>query len=228
MTTTYEKGIDFEQFWATFQANKEQHEKEMKEIRESQKETARQMQETDRQMQETDRLIQELRESQKETACQMQETDRQIKATDKQLGKLGNRFGEMVEYLIVPNLVEKFRELNFTFTKAYQDTVITDREHGISTEIDAFLENGDKVMIVEIKNKPTTEHVNEHVRRMEKLRAYANLHNDQRNYLGAIAGVVMTENVKEYAFKNGFYVLEPSGDTFNIFEPKGDYKPKAW
>ncbi|GHV86078.1 hypothetical protein AGMMS50230_16860 [Spirochaetia bacterium] len=207
MTTTYEQGLDFERFWAAFQASKEQHDREMEELRESQKETAR--------------LI-------KETDLQMKETDRQLKATDKQLGKLGNRFGEMVEYLIVPNLVEKFRGLNFTFTKAYQDTVIEDREHDIVTEVDAFLENGDKVMIVEIKNKPTTEHINEHVRRMEKLRSYANLHNDQRQYLGAIAGVVMTENVKEYAFKNGFYVVEPAGDTFNIFEPKGEYKPKAW
>jgi hypothetical protein len=158
--------------------------------------------------------IKELRESQKETA--------------KQLGNLGNRFGEMVEYMIVPNLVTKFNELGFPFTKAYQDTVIEDREHDISTEVDAFLENGDKVMIVEIKNKPTTEHIHEHVRRMEKLRAYANLHEDLRQYLGAIAGVVMTKTVKEYAFKNGFYVLEPSGDTFTISVPKGDYKPKAW
>ncbi|MDR2433153.1 MAG: hypothetical protein LBD47_01120, partial [Treponema sp.] len=45
----------------------------------------------------------------------MKETDRQIKETDKrldkQLGKLGSRFGEMVEYMIVPNLLAKFRDL---------------------------------------------------------------------------------------------------------------------
>jgi hypothetical protein len=186
MTTTYKKGLDFEQVWAA---------------------------------------LMELREDQKETFREMKESSKRL---DKQLGKLGNRFGEMVEYLVMPNLVAKFKELNFTFTKAYPDTVIEDREHGISTEVDAFLENGDKVMIVEVKNKPLTEDVREHVRRMEKLRMYANLHNDHRHYLGAIAGVVMTKNVREYAFKNGFYVVEPSGDTFNILEPKGDYKPKVW
>jgi hypothetical protein len=204
MTTTYEKGLDFEQVWAAIQAARELHEKEMKELREIQKETTREMKDGFR----------ELKESSKQL--------------DKQLGKLGNRFGEMVEYMIVPNLVAKFKELGFVFEKTHRDTVIENREHNIFTEVDAFLENGDKVMIVEIKNKPITEDVREHVRRMEKLRSLADLHNDQRQYLGAVAGVVMTDNVKEYAFKNGFYVVEPSGDSFTISEPKGDYKPKAW
>jgi hypothetical protein len=174
----------------------------------------------------------ELRENQQETSLDMKEGFREMKESskrlDKQLGKLGNRFGEMVEYMIVPNLVAKFKELGFVFEKTHRDTVIEDSEHGIFTEIDAFLENGDKVMIVEVKNKATTENVREHIRRMEKLRAYANLHGDTRQYLGAIAGVVMIKTVKEYAFKNGFYVIEPSGDTFKITPPKGDYKPKVW
>jgi hypothetical protein len=165
--------------------------------------------------------MKELRESQKET-------DRQIQKTDGQLGKLGNRFGEIVEYIVMPNLVAKFRELRFEFTKAAPDVVITDKEHDISVEVDAFLENGDKVMIVEIKTKPTTGHVKDHIKRMEKLRQYADLHNDKRIYLGAIAGVVFGENVSTYALKNGFYVIEPSGDTFNIIEPKGKYHPHQW
>jgi hypothetical protein len=32
-------------------------------------------------------------------------------------------------------------------------------------------------MIVEIKAKPNTDDVNDHITRMEKLRAYADLHN---------------------------------------------------
>ena len=198
--TTYTKGLDFEQVWAAIM-----------ELKENQQETTRELQETSLDM--------------KEGFREMKESSKRL---DKQLGKLGNRFGEMVEYMIVPNLVAKFKELGFVFEKTHRDTVIEDSEHGIFTEIDAFLENGDKVMIVEVKNKATTENVREHIRRMEKLRAYANLHGDTRQYLGAIAGVVMIKTVKEYAFKNGFYVIEPSGDTFKITPPKGDYKPKVW
>ncbi|MDR2618432.1 MAG: hypothetical protein LBC62_06140 [Treponema sp.] len=155
----------------------------------------------------------ELRESQKEIARRM--------------GELTNRFGDMVEYMVIPNLVAKFEDLGFTFTRANR-TEIKDREHDIFTEVDALLENGDKVMAVEIKTKPTIDDINSHVERMEKLRKYADLHNDKRIYLGAVAGVVFSESEKTYALKNGFYVIEPSGETFNIIEPKGKYRAHEW
>jgi hypothetical protein len=36
----------------------------------------------------------------------------------------------------------------------------------------------------------------------------------------------MTANVKKYALNQGFYVIEPSGETFNITPPNG--QPKEW
>jgi hypothetical protein len=150
-----------------------------------------------------------------------------MKATDKRIGELGNRFGDMVEYMVLPNLVTKFEELRFTFTKANR-TEIKDKEHGLFLEVDALLENGDRVMAVEVKTKPTIDDIKDHIERMEKLRKYADFHNDKRVYLGAIAGVVFSESEKIYALKKGFYVIEPSGDTFTIIEPKGDYRPHEW
>jgi hypothetical protein len=70
--------------------------------------------------------------------------------------------------------------------------------------------------------------INYHIRRMEKLRVYADRHNDTRKYLGAIAGVVFGGDVKTFALSKGFYVIEPSGDTFAIIEPKGEYHPQEW
>jgi hypothetical protein len=170
--------------------------------------------------------IQSLVEAQKETDRRMKETDRRMKETDKRVGEITNRFGEMVEYMVVPNLLAKFGELGFTFTKAYPDAKIADHEHGIFTEVDAFLENGDKVMIVEIKTKPRIDDIDNHIERMEKLRKYADWRGDKRKYLGAVAGVVISDSERAYALKNGFYVLEPSGDTFKISEPEG--KPREW
>jgi hypothetical protein len=157
----------------------------------------------------------------------IQATNEQMKLTDKKLGELTNRFGDMVEHMVVPNLVTKFEELGFTFTKANR-TEIKDREHDIFTEVDALLENGDKVMAVEIKNKPNIDDINDHIERMEKLRTYADLHNDKRIYLGAVAGVVFGESEKTWALKKGFYVIEPSGETFKITEPKDKYHRQEW
>jgi hypothetical protein len=205
----------FETVWALLQENA-QGMKELseshKELRESQKELSESQKETDRQQKETDR--------------QMKETDRQMKETDKRLGKLGLRMGEVVEYLVAPNLREKFRELGYDFPKTNQGTYVNDSINNISLEIDIMLENGDKAMLVEAKTKPSTENIKEHIKRLEKMRKYADLHGDKRTFLGSIAGVVVTDNVKNYALKQGFFVIEPAGETFDIIPPNG--KPKEW
>lgn len=146
--------------------------------------------------------------------------------TGKQIGKLGGRFGEMVEYMVMPNLVDKFGELGFVFTKAYPDAEIKDRKNNIVAEVDITLENGDKVMIVEVKSKPIISDIKDHVKRMGKVRLHADLHDDKRKYLGAVAGMVIKDNVRDFIAKNGFYLVEPSGETFNITPPDG--KPKEW
>jgi hypothetical protein len=234
----------FESVWAALQETdrilKEtarRQEESYREMKEAQKEADRRREEADRQQKEAQKeadrrreeSYREMKESQKETERQMKESaDRLSKELNKQLGKLGNRFGEMVEYMVVPNLIKKFHKLGFVFEKAYRDTVIKNTTNNIYAQIDITLENGDKVMIVEVKSKPNTADITEHIERMEKVRAHADLHNDSRKYLGAVAGMVFNDNEKTFAMKNGFYVIEPSGETFTITEPKGGYSPREW
>jgi hypothetical protein len=40
--------------------------------------------------------------------------------------------------------------------------------------------------------------------------------------------VIFNEGEKRYALKQGFYVIEPSGDTFSITEPSGKYRLREW
>jgi hypothetical protein len=161
---------------------------------------------------ETDRIV-------KETALQMQRTD-------SELGKLSKRMGEVVEYMVAPNLREKFKEFDFNFSESSQKKEVVDKENKISFEIDVFLENYKKAMLVEVKTTPTTEDVKDHVKRLEKMRKYADLHGNKRTFLGAVAGVVITDNVRKYILKQGFFVIEPSGEGFNIIPP--NKKPKEW
>jgi hypothetical protein len=176
------------------------------------------LQEVAEQQKETDRIM-------KENARKMEERDRRL---DEKLGKLGDRFGEMIEHMVMPGLVKKFRELGFVFTEANPRTIIDDEENNILTEIDITLQNGDKVMIVEVKSKPTTKDIKEHIKRMEIVKTRANRRNDKRVYLGAIAGMVFKKIEKEFALKNGFYVIEPSGEEFFITVPEGIYSPHEW
>jgi len=164
-------------------------------------------------------LFQEVGEKQKET-------DRIVKENAVQIGKLSKRMGEVVEHMVAPNLREKFRELGYDFPKANPNSDVSDHKNNIHLEIDVMLENGDKAMLVEVKVKPTTEDVQDHIKRLEKMRVYADLHSEKRTFLGAVAGVVISDNVKEYILKQGFFVIEPSGETFNIIPPNN--KPKEW
>jgi membrane-associated HD superfamily phosphohydrolase len=66
------------------------------------------------------------------------------------------------------------------------------------------------------------------LRKSQEETAWQMKETDKRKYLGAMAGVVFSETEKIYALKKGFYVIEPSGETFKITEPKGVYRPHAW
>jgi len=165
-------------------------------------------------------ILQEVSESQKETAKQMKETDRMV-------GELSNRFGELAEHLVAPNITEKFNELGFTFENIYQNNRIKDSSGNYLAEIDLVLENGDIVMAVEIKAKPVYKDVDNHIKRMEVLRRRADARNDTRRFRGAIAGAIMSDEVRNHILKNGFYVIEQTGDTVKITIPEG-FKPREW
>ncbi|MDR1107374.1 MAG: hypothetical protein LBL44_13550, partial [Treponema sp.] len=100
-------------------------------------------------------------------------------------------------------------------------------DNKILAEVDVLLENGDVVMIVEIKSDLTEKHISHHLDRMEKLRAYGDDHGDRRKLMGALASPVMRDGIKSLAYAAGFYVIEQSGDTVIIEKPEG-FIPRQW
>ena len=156
----------------------------------------------------------------------MKEDRERMKETDRRMGYLSNRFGEMVEHLVAPSIKEKFNALNFNFTQVSRDIEISENGRSLA-EIDLLLENGDIVIAVEVKSKPLQKDVDDHVGRLELLRRKADAKNDRRKYRGAIAGAVMSGEVRDYAHKTGFYVIEQTGDTVRIAIPEG-FTPREW
>ena len=196
------EGLTFEKVWAMFQETD-------RKMREMSLEADRRMEETDRQMEKTSR--------------QIEETNRQMKETDKKIGALGKRFGELAEHLVSPNIKSKFNELGFYFNRISLDSEYTDPvTRQPLAEIDILLENGDVVIAVEVKSKPDSEDVNEHVERMEKLCQLSRQKGDARRYQGAMAGAIMSDTLRAYILKNGLYAIEQSGDTVQISVPEGN------
>jgi hypothetical protein len=131
-------------------------------------------------------------------------------------------------HIDLPNLMQKFHELGFVFERSYKDAVINDKKNHISFKIDITLEGSDKILIVEAKAKPTSKDITGHLERMRKVRQYGDLHGERRKYIGAISGINFNDNEKLFAMKNGFYVIESSGNSFTITAPEGIYFPVEW
>ena len=180
------------------------------ELKESTKELRKSIEETNK------RLNESIEEANKKLNESINKTSRKIY---KSIGGLTKTLGKMSVSTLVPSLVEKFKQLGFTFEKMSCRQKIISVDHDIRTEIDAFLENTTQAMAVEVKTTLRQEEVDWHVERMEKIRRHADLHNDKRQFFGAMAATVVDDNMRIYALSKGFYIIEPSGDDVGIVEP---------
>ena len=82
-------------------------------------------------------------------------------------------------------------------------------------------------MVLEVKSKPSHDDVAAHIKHMEIMRRAADKRNDTRVFQGAIAGAIMTKEVRNHIIKNGFYAIEQTGDTVTITIPEG-FKARQW
>lgn len=228
------------------------HESVMQSIREAQQETYKVIQdfvrdtnqaikEVSEQHNKTEKAIKEYIEEGKKERRKMEikwekerkerEKEREIemKKFSKQMGTLGNRFGELVEHMVFPAVVKHFNKLGYHFNFEFEGNCkVRDKNNQIIAEIDAYLENGTTIAVVEIKTKPDLPDIEKHIQRIEKLKQNLKEKNQPPKILiGAIAGGIFPKEVKESAIQAGFYVFVQSGNTMKLEIPKG-FKPKEF
>jgi hypothetical protein len=176
---------------------------------------------------ESRKEMREIRESLKETERILKEDSHRLKEElNVKIGALTNLFGDLTEGMVAPKICEKFEEFGLFFPKAHPNSRLNDKVNNISFEVDIMLENGKKAMLIEVKTKLTIDRINCHLNRLEKMRKYADLNDDKRTFLGAVAGIVVTDEAKKYALSQGLYFIEYAGETFYITAPKDE--PKEW
>jgi hypothetical protein len=171
-------------------------------------------------------LLESWQKNHDEFWAEVRKLETQMKETDRRIGELGNRFGELAEHLVGPSIREKFNDLGYHFDGMTRDYDIVCAD-GMAAEVDILLENAEFSIAVEVKAKPSEKDVNRHIERIEIFRRYKDAHHDPRKLLGAIAGAIMPQAVRDYALKTGFYVIEQTGDTVKIEVPTG-FRPRTW
>jgi hypothetical protein len=80
-------------------------------------------------------------------------------------------------------------------------------------------------MAVEVKREPKVDDVEHHLRRMELMREYSLREISGKKLLGAIAGGVVSVDVRDYAQKSGLFVLELNGEQVSLLESPDDFAP---
>jgi hypothetical protein len=181
--------------------------------------------------QELNQSQQELSQAQKETDKQIKETDKQIKETDKQInrvsrqiGELGNRLGEFVEWQVRPAVVRLFQERGIDVHEFHPGISVKRDNEGL--EVDLLVVNDRDAILVEVKSKLTQRDVDEHLQRLAKFKRLMPRFRDVKA-LGAVAAMVVPDEVASYAYRQGLFVLVQSGENVVILND-AEFTPQVW
>ena len=178
-------------------------------------------QETDRKFQDTDRKFQD-------TDRKFQETERVLREkldrVTNAIGKLGNRLGDFIEDAVRPAAVRLFRERGIEVHEVHQQVSAARGGEGI--EVDLLVVNDQDAIAIECKSLLSVDDVNEHRERLAKLKrllpAYAS-----KRMLGAVAAMVIPDEVATYAMRQGFFVIGQSGEQL-VIRNDPSFQPKGW
>lgn len=186
----------------------------LREAAEARKESERMFQESERRFKETERFLQE----------QSRETDRKIKEVTQAIGRLGNRLGDFIEDAVRPSAVRLFRECGIDVHEVHQNVKSNRGNEGL--EIDLLVVNDCDVVAIECKSNLSQDDIDEQVLRLAKFKrllpSYA-----QKRVLGAVAAMVIPDNVAQYAYRQGLYVIGQSGEHL-LIRNDDSFIPKAW
>ncbi|MDT9324033.1 MAG: hypothetical protein P5693_26185, partial [Limnospira sp. PMC 1290.21] len=135
-----------------------------------------------------------------------------------------NRLGEFVEWQVRPAVVQLFQRRGISVNEFHPN--ISVKRFGEAIEIDLLVVNTDQAILVEVKSKLTETDINEHLERLEKFKrlmpAYRDFH-----AMGAVAGMVVPEEVASYGYRRGLFVLAQSGDSVVILNDD-KFRPRQW
>jgi hypothetical protein len=198
-----------------------QIQKELQEDNKDFQKRQKELQEGSKELQEGHKKCQEdtkaLREAQ-------QQTELEIKATNASIGRLGNRLGEFVEEAVRPSAVRLFKERGLDVHEVQQN--VSAKREGEGIEIDLLVINDKEMVVIECKSNLGLDDVNDHLERLEKMKRLMPRYKDYR-ISGAVAGMVIADNVAAYAMRKGLYVIGQNGEHLEL---RNDtvFLAKAW
>ncbi|GHV83376.1 hypothetical protein AGMMS50212_07160 [Spirochaetia bacterium] len=163
----------------------------------------------------------ELEKKAAESRAELEKSNREL---NKKMGDLGITLGDITEFSFNPDVVmQKFCDMGYELESAARDVIFKNEKNERLAEVDILLQNGKDVIFVEIKTKAKKKDIDELI---ERIRIFHTSFFTEKRIVGAIAGSVIPESVKNYALNQGIYVIEQTGETIKIEPQTNKFKPQ--
>jgi len=185
------------------------------------KETDEKFKETDEKFKQRDIEFEETKRLMRESSMA---TDRKIKEVSASIGRLGNRLGDFIEDAVRPAAVRLFQGRGIVVHEVQQNVTVQRGEEGL--EIDLMVVNDSEAVAVECKSNLKIDDVNEHLDRLAKLKRLLPRYATTK-VMGAVAAMVIPDNVARYAASKGLFVIGQSGEDMAIRNDE-DFTPAVW
>ena len=160
-------------------------------------------------------ILREVSNEQKELSRQQKQTDRQMK---KLAGLFTSQWGALMESLVEGDLVPLLQARGVTVR--YTHTRMRGRRNGGHYEFDILAENGEEVVVVEVKTTLRAEDVAQFLEKLGKFTDYAPGYKGKKVY-GAVAYIKADTSVQAHAERQGLYVIRATGSSASITNDAG-------
>ena len=196
---------------------KNQKETSWDEIKAIVKETSLQMKETDRRFKETERMMKErFREIERMIREDTEKTKMMIRENSKQIGGITASNGEFCEEYFINTFKANptfLGEKYMVFENPKPRPVV------INDQYDLVLENGNKVVLIEMKYKAKVSDVKGMLLKLKSYRANFPMYDDYKIYL-CLASFRFRDYVKARAAEEGIVLLQQRGEKIEVVSEK--------
>ncbi len=160
------------------------------------------------------REIAELRLSQKET-------DQQIKKTE---ALFNTQWGRLMESLVEGDLIPILRQKGVKVSQTHKN--VGQRGYGDDFEYDIIAENGQEVVVVEVKTTLRVNDVKDFLISLQKFTTRKPRYRENTIY-GAVAWLRADEESALYAEKQGLFVIRATGSSASIVNQE-NFQPQVF
>jgi hypothetical protein len=193
----------------------------------SQEQADRRAAEADRRAAEADRLMAEFKAEAALLAAEreksMAKLERTVERTSKAVDALTTRWGRFVEGL-EPAVLRLFQGRGIDVKEVYQRAQT--KRQGVAMEIDILAIDDTELVLVECKSRLSKDDVDEFIEKLNRFKVSFPHYQNYQVY-GAVAGIEINEGIDRYAYRQGLFVIKPSGESVAIINDE-NFQPLAY